>query len=609
MKHVLLTTLFFCFLLVPAQASMRLIVNGQDVDTISLAGEATHQIEVEIVGTPTDYSMEIGFESPDPTLGTLSLYKIMSEAGNDAKAVVSSYPGLVGFTLTAGDDAKEGTQFIFEYLPTEIGTTRLVLFETDTLDRHDYLDITITDPVAPESEVNVFTYQGRLNDDGSPADGLYDLQFTLFADATHAMFGQVSPVLQLDDIDVVDGYFTVDLDFGGDPNLLNGDRRWLEIAVRPGASAGDYETLSPRQRLRPAPYAVRALETEAKLAALQAQVDQLTALLSGITRNGDTLLFEGMNLQVVNGTDNTWDTNGLGNIIVGYNEEPFGETPTRSGSHNLVVGQGHSYSSYAGFVAGERNTISAEHASVLGGTGNEAAGGHSVVAGGAGNTAHGSNSAVLGGGSNLAEATQSAVVGGRYGQASAQYAVVVGGGYTDSDEGNIANGLYATVVGGRDNIATGERSVIIGGSDNQTSGRDSVIGGGTNNDTTADATVVSGGHNLDADSAYEVLTGRKPAYDSGWGEMQRSTKVFDHNLGGDVDDYVVVVNWKNQETVTPNHFGVNNRGEGGNHLYDGTQYWHTGVFWEELTSTQILVTRLDDDINAEEVRVRIWVEE
>jgi len=39
--------------------------------------------------------------------------------------------------------------------------------------------------------------------------------------------------------------------------------------------------------------------------------------------------------------------NGLGNLIVGYNED-VGSNATRTGSHNLVVGIEHSYSSYAG---------------------------------------------------------------------------------------------------------------------------------------------------------------------------------------------------------------------------------------------------------------------
>jgi hypothetical protein len=40
---------------------------------------------------------------------------------------------------------------------------------------------------------NAFTYQGRLNDSGSRANGIYDLQFTLFDAATSG--NQVGPTV------------------------------------------------------------------------------------------------------------------------------------------------------------------------------------------------------------------------------------------------------------------------------------------------------------------------------------------------------------------------------------------------------------------------------
>ena len=54
---------------------------------------------------------------------------------------------------------------------------------------------------------------------------------------------------------MVDGLFTVELDFGSD--VFNGDARWLEIGVRPGDSSGSFTTLSPRQELTPTPYALQ----------------------------------------------------------------------------------------------------------------------------------------------------------------------------------------------------------------------------------------------------------------------------------------------------------------------------------------------------------------
>ncbi|TWT42412.1 hypothetical protein RAS1_35440 [Phycisphaerae bacterium RAS1] len=99
-----------------------------------------------------------------------------------------------------------------------------------------------------------FLYQGRLVDDGSPADGSYDFQFTLFDAATAG--SPIGSTVSLTAVAVNDGLFTVSLDFSESP--FAGDARWLEIAVRP-AGVGAYATLSPRQPLSPAPYSIYAL--------------------------------------------------------------------------------------------------------------------------------------------------------------------------------------------------------------------------------------------------------------------------------------------------------------------------------------------------------------
>src|SRR5688572_6969881 len=96
-----------------------------------------------------------------------------------------------------------------------------------------------------------FTYQGRLKDGGSPADGQYDFVFTLYdADSGGTQVG--SPV-NIADQSVTEGLFTVQLDFGSSP--FQGSARWLEVAVRP-AGGGTYTTLDPRQPLTPVPYAM-----------------------------------------------------------------------------------------------------------------------------------------------------------------------------------------------------------------------------------------------------------------------------------------------------------------------------------------------------------------
>ena len=98
------------------------------------------------------------------------------------------------------------------------------------------------------------TYQGRLTDAGSPANGAYDIRFVLYdADTAGAAVGST---LTKDDVAVANGLFSTELDFGA--GAWNGDARWVEIAVRPGSSTGTFTVLSPRQPVSPTPYALYA---------------------------------------------------------------------------------------------------------------------------------------------------------------------------------------------------------------------------------------------------------------------------------------------------------------------------------------------------------------
>jgi UDP-3-O-[3-hydroxymyristoyl] glucosamine N-acyltransferase len=97
-----------------------------------------------------------------------------------------------------------------------------------------------------------FTYQGQLYDSGSPAAGIYDLEFSVFnADAGGNL---VAGPLTNASTPVNGGLFTVTLDFGP---VFNGSNYWLEIGARTNG-AGSFTTLSPRQPLAPAPYAIYA---------------------------------------------------------------------------------------------------------------------------------------------------------------------------------------------------------------------------------------------------------------------------------------------------------------------------------------------------------------
>lgn len=96
-----------------------------------------------------------------------------------------------------------------------------------------------------------FVFQGQLNDGGAPADGIYDLEFILFGDEIGGT--QIGPTITLDDQEVINGGFLVELDFGED--AFDGGGRWIEISVRDGASGGGYTELAPRAKVGSAPQA------------------------------------------------------------------------------------------------------------------------------------------------------------------------------------------------------------------------------------------------------------------------------------------------------------------------------------------------------------------
>jgi hypothetical protein len=127
-----------------------------------------------------------------------------------------------------------------------------------------------------------------------------------------------------------------------------------------------------------------APDQSAAIAALTARVEALEATLAGVSRAGNQIIIEGANLHIRSGSGATdGAVNGLGNLIIGYNELR-GTGDDRSGSHNLIVGREHNYSSYGGLVAGLRNATSAAFASVTGGRDNVSGGAHATVGGGAG---------------------------------------------------------------------------------------------------------------------------------------------------------------------------------------------------------------------------------
>jgi hypothetical protein len=99
-----------------------------------------------------------------------------------------------------------------------------------------------------------FTYQGSLSQSGGPATGVFDFRFDLFGSPDTG-----SPLTSsrlLDDVQVVDGVFSVELDF--DSGAFVGQQLWLSIEVRDGNESGSYTLLTPRQKITVTPYALHA---------------------------------------------------------------------------------------------------------------------------------------------------------------------------------------------------------------------------------------------------------------------------------------------------------------------------------------------------------------
>jgi hypothetical protein len=108
-----------------------------------------------------------------------------------------------------------------------------------------------------------FTYQGHLYDANDVANGLYDFQFKLYNDDEGEY--QLCRDVNIADVNVIDGYFTVELDFNSpevdwEEEGFNGQPRWLGIGVRPGEleDPNDYTSLIPLQKITPVPYALHA---------------------------------------------------------------------------------------------------------------------------------------------------------------------------------------------------------------------------------------------------------------------------------------------------------------------------------------------------------------
>jgi len=135
-------------------------------------------------------------------------------------------------------------------------------------------------PQSALAQTTAFTYQGRLDSDGNPATGSYDLRFALFDAASSG--AQQGVALTNIATGVSNGLFTVTLDFG---NQFPGANRWLEIGVRTNGG-GAFTTLNARQLITATPYATRAANAGSVAAANVTGTMTLVQLPSSLVTNG-----------------------------------------------------------------------------------------------------------------------------------------------------------------------------------------------------------------------------------------------------------------------------------------------------------------------------------
>lgn len=257
---------------------------------------------------------------------------------------------------------------------------------------------------------------------------------------------------------------------GGDVSTLNGQVSALQ--ANDSAQDAAIATLE-----------ARADGHDSQLSNLSNRYDQLDldlAVVEGKTAamsaTATDVTFTGVNLHIVDGSGDTGGAvNGRGNLIIGYNENTLGYS--RSGSHNLVVGEEHGYTSYGGLLGGYGNRTFASNATAAGGIFGYADGAQAAILGGYANRASGQYATVSGGGQGEAAGYGSSVSGGSQNNASATYSSVSGGGGLAPSDGNTAAAAYSSITGGKSNTtgAGGDDAYVCGGVSNTTSAANAVV--------------------------------------------------------------------------------------------------------------------------------------
>jgi hypothetical protein len=378
-----------------------------------------------------------------------------------------------------------------------------------------------------------FTYQGQLRTDNGNAHGPFDFQFTLFE--SHENGEPHAPPIELADVPIEDGRFTVLLDFGLDP--LGHLDLWLEIAVRPHPDITDFIVVQPRQRLTPVPFAIRAMHSAEADLALGLPPGSITAdqvaeasLTANLLAPGQLVtslngLHDQLNLAA--GPNLTLTTNGQVLTLSGSSDWRLdGNAGTDPSLHFLGttdaqplefrVNNSRALRLLPGWHPGVVNVLGGSRGNYL----DPNVSGSTIAGGGASygdageytNSVHSSFATIAGGWANVIDANaSSSFIGGGHSNRIHHFGFesVIGGGLNNHI---VEDGWQATIGGGSNNRieSTGYVATISGGSSNRAGSYYTTLGGGARNAILHNAhytTISGGGDNFIHQNSFSSVIG------------------------------------------------------------------------------------------------------